>query len=113
MVLASCRRPPLAQRARLTAYRSFLVILAAIIQATECRRIPLAVHRALRYLFAKPERLSAQTCCEDPAARQQDEPTDKANVGRRMALKSRSQPKSGAAGFALTSHYVRRRLHPA
>jgi len=78
------------------AYRSFGVILADIIQATKGRRIPLALHRALRYLFAKPERLSAQTCCEDPAARQQDEPTDKANVGRRMALKSRSQPKSGA-----------------
>src|SRR5262245_8258427 len=49
MVLASCRRPPLAQGARLMAYRSFGVILADIIQATKGRRIPLALHRALRY----------------------------------------------------------------
>ena len=94
------------------AHRSFGVILADIIQATKGTANSSGAG-ALRYLFAKPERLSAQTCCEDPAARQQDEPTDKANVGRRMALKSRSQPKSGAPGFALTSHYVRRRLHPA
>ena len=46
------------------AYRSFGVILADIIQATKGRRIPLALHRALRYLFAKPERLSAQTTLE-------------------------------------------------
>jgi hypothetical protein len=70
-------------------------------------------HPSGRYIRLDGNELRIGTCCEDPAARQQDEPTDKANVGRRMALKSRSQPKSGAPGFALTSHYVRRRLHPA
>jgi hypothetical protein len=77
------------------AYRSFGVILADIIQATKGRRIPLALHCALRYLFAKPERLSAQTCCEDPAARQQDEPTDNA---RRTAQKYGARSKARGIG---------------
>src|SRR5262249_8452617 len=45
------------------AYRSFGVILADIIQATKGTANSSALRRALRYLFAKPERLSAQTCC--------------------------------------------------